>query len=131
MEKDGENLTDALPGAYSGDVIFLPRELEVSTVRVPLKGEVQGSFNLDKTSAIHLFVGLGIASVFLVASLALYNLYQKRYPTPSRSAFPADTGNTSASGLPPAKYMELPVISMRSNSTTDLSDSSSSDLSHH
>ena len=130
VEKDGENLMDALPGAYSGDVVFVPRELEVSAVRVPLKGEVQSSFNLDKTNIISLVVGLAITSVFVAAGLALYNLYQKRYPSPSRSAYPP-SGTSSRSATVPTKYMELPVLSSRSNSTTDLSDSSSSDLSYH
>ena len=131
VEKDGANLIDVLPGAHSGDVIFLPRELAVSTVRTPLEGEMPSSFDLNRTTN-GVFYGLAIAGVLFVAGAALYGFYKKKLTSPSRSDYEAvnwkkvDSRPTSL----PITSMELPVIATSSSTTTsssaELSPSSSS-----
>lgn len=129
VEKGGANLIDAVPGAHAGDVVFLPRELGISTVRTPLKGELtttKGGFSsLNKIPAGD-FYGVAVVGVLLVVCIALHSFYKKRFPSSFGAAYPTsndkDYSSRSRGGLP-VTYMELSCMenSSSSSSTDDSS----------
>lgn len=124
VEKGGANLIDAVPGAHAGDVVFLPRELELSTVRTPLTSELpttKGRFSsLNKIPAGD-FYGVAVAAALLVIGIALHTFYKKRFWSPFRAAYPTSNDRDYAGrsrGLP-VTYMELSCMENSSSGSTD------------
>jgi hypothetical protein len=126
VDKDGANLNQMLPGAYSGDVVLLPRELDSASM---LGGGVSRtavtSSKHDSIIASPQSYAIAIMGVLLVVGIALYGFYKKRFSSPSSSrSFYSTTANNNnylesrPGGHRNATYMELPVISSNSSSTS-------------
>ena len=114
VDKNGANLSQMLPGAYSGDVVFLPRELDPASM---LGGGVSRTAATSSISASSQSYAIAIVGVLLVVAIALFGFYKKRFSFSSSSrSFYSTTANNNTLESHPAggsrniTYMELPVI---------------------
>ena len=115
VDKNGANLNQMLPGAYSGDVVFLPRELDPSSM---LGGGVSRTAVTSSILASSQSYAIGIVGVLLVVGIAFFGVYKKQFSSPSSSrSFYSPTANNNnslesrpAGGSRNITYMELPVI---------------------
>ena len=126
VDGNGENLIEVFPGAYSGDVMLLPAELDSADVRESLRPDISKSSDQLRTISILKPNGAPIIAIVLVSCLALYVFYKKRYSSlaSSSSLFTATFKGKENEGRRKGslqKYMELPVIN-----STELTESSSS-----
>jgi len=113
IDKGGGRLTEMLPGAYSGDVILLPRELDSATRGGTDSMAAVTSSNNGLTASKNLYE-IGIPISLLLTCIALYGVYKKRFSFRLSSGMSySSTSNINSSECRRAvgpTYMELPVI---------------------
>lgn len=116
VDRNGANLRDMLPGAYPGEVILVPRELDWEIKDSPL-GAVSRTISSGHSSTIASSPGIAIVvGSLLIVGVALYGIYKKDF---QRSLIRRTRTNNhnfeSRPGGVSTTYMELPVISHSSS----------------
>ena len=119
VDGDGENLIEMFPGAYSGDVALLPRELHTENVRESLLPDASIA-----ASSNQMMISLkpNVATVigfFVVACITSYGFHRK-YASSSisfRSLYSTTASDKNNKRRLQQKYLELPVIASTESSS--------------
>jgi hypothetical protein len=117
VDSQGINRREMLYGAYPGEVILVPRELDWNIADTPLGAVSRTAATSTSHSGTNTSsYGVAIVGILVIVGVALYGVYKKRLP---RSIFPRTRTEhhnfeRRPAGGPPPTYMELPVISSSS-----------------